>query len=300
MLAERLEGAGETGDPAPAGRRRLLQASHQRRVTRPLHIGLHRLGGGQHHGGRRTDRDRDPSTEPVAQVRVQAGLELAGEGVRRPDGEVLEPSCLPEVEGGSRGVSEVLVGQLLPVVGGGAALALAAAVVVARELVDELGAVDEAAELEHVELRPLPVRQQHANRLVLLHHGLELAHRRRVVDHQARPNWLRELDHLPDVRRRAGEDGQPTCLVAIEAPLHERLDASEVVVDGPVSVGAAASAPQHPIELVLDILATGQSPAVDVQITGGDRSDVSSDPCELPDGGFGDDGHSTSRSRRVW
>ena len=101
-------------------------------------------------------------------------------------------------------------------------------------------------------------------------------------------------------RRRAGEDRQPTRLVAVEATLHERFDAPEVVVDGPVAVGAAAGASQHAVELVLDILVTRQSPSVDVQVTGGDRSDVASDPCELPDGGFGDDGHSTSRSRRVW
>ena len=39
----------------------------------------------------------------------------------------------------------------------------------------QLGAVDEPAELEHVELGALPVGEQHADRLVLLHHRLELA-----------------------------------------------------------------------------------------------------------------------------
>ena len=57
---------------------------------------------------------------------------------------------------------------------------------------------------------------------------------------------------------------------------------------------------QHAVELVLDVLVAHQPPAVDVEVARGDRSDVPSDPCELPDGGFGDDGHSTSRSRRVW
>ena len=239
VLGERLEGAGQPGDPAPAGGGRLLQASRRwpRRAPAPPRPPPPRRRPAPRR--RRTDADGDPAAEPLAQVRVEPGLELAGDGVGRADGEVVEAARLPQVEGGPRRVAEVLVGQLLAVVGGGAALALAAAVVVARELVDELGAVDQPAELEHVELRPLPVGQQHADRLVLLHHRLELTDRRRVVDHQARAHRLRELDHLPEVRGRAGEDRQPTRLVAVEAALHERLDASEVVVHRPVAVGPA-------------------------------------------------------------
>ena len=89
-----------------------------------------------------------------------------------------------------------------------APLALAAAVVVARQLVEELGAVDQQAELEHEELGPLLVGEQHADGLVLLHHRLELADRGRVVDHEARAHRLGQLDHLPEVGGGAGEDRQ--------------------------------------------------------------------------------------------
>ena len=213
---------------------------------------------------------------------------------------MVEAARLPEVERGARGVAEVLVGQLLAVVRRRASLALAAAVVVARELVDELRPVDQPAELEDVELRPLAVGQQHAHRLVLLHHRLELADGGRVVDHEARPHGLRELDHLPELRRGAREDREPARLAPIDAAAHERLDATQVVVHGSMAVGARPRASQHAFELVLDVLVAGQPPAVDIQVTGCDRGDVAPDPCELPDGGFGDDGHSTSRSRRVW
>jgi hypothetical protein len=129
---------------------------------------------------------------------VQRTFELAGDGVGRADGEVVVAARLPEVERGAGGVAEVLVRELLAVVGGRAALALTSAVVVARELVEELGAVDEPAELEDVELGPLPVGQQHGDGLVLLHHRLELSDRRCVVDDEARAHRLRELDHLPE------------------------------------------------------------------------------------------------------
>ena len=63
---------------------------------------------------------------------------------------------------------------------------------------------------------------------------------------------------------------------------------------------AAVRVAQHAVELVLDVLVAHQAPPVDVEVARRDRGAVPSDPCELPDGGFGDDGHSTSRSRRVW
>jgi hypothetical protein len=91
---------------------------------------------------------------------------------------VVKAPRLPQVEGGPRGVPEVLVGQLVDVGVGGAALALAAVVVLAGQLVEQLGALDEQALLEDEEPSQLPVGQDDADRLVLLHHRLELAHGR--------------------------------------------------------------------------------------------------------------------------
>ena len=192
------------------------------------------------------------------------------------------------------------MGQLLAVVLRRASLALAAAVVVARELVEELRAVDQPAELEDVELRSLPVGEQHADGLVLLHHRLELPDRGCVVDHEARSHGLRELDHLPELRGGAREDREAPGLAPVDASTDERFDAPQVVVHRPMAVGAGPGAAQHTLELVLHILVACQPPSIDIQVTGRDRSDVAPDPCELPDGGFGDDGHCTSRSRRVW
>ena len=253
---------------------------------------------------RRGDAPTATGTRPQSRSRrygCSAGLELAGDGVRRADGEVVEAPRLPEVEGGPGGVAEVLVGQLLAVVGGGAALALAAAVVVARELVDAARSGRRGGRARTRRAAPAagrPAARRPARAPAPSTRAGPTAGAWLITRHD-RTGFGSSITSQRS-RRRAGEDRQPAGLVAVEAALHERLDAPEVVVDRPVAVGAAAGAPQHAIELVLDVLVAGQSPAVDVQVTGGDRSDVASDPCELPDGGFGDDGHSTSRSRRVW
>ena len=91
----------------------------------------------------------------------------------------------------------------------------------------------------------------------------------------------------------------PLVALPIDAALHEGLDASQVVVHGPVTVRSLLGAAHHHIQLVLDILATHEPAPIDVQVAAGDRR-AASYPCELPDGGFADDGHSTSRSRRDW
>ena len=212
-----------------------------------------------------------------------------------------KPRRLPQVERGPGGVAQVLVGQLLAVVGGRAPLPLAAAVVVARELVEELRPVDQPPELEHVQLRPLLVGQQHADGLVLLHHRLELAHRRGVVDDQAgcarasgssmtsqRSVAAQAKKASPRVARRSNPP-------FTNASIRRRSSCTERW-----PLARCAGLPQHAVELVLDVLVPHESPSVDVEVARGDRSDLASDPCELPDGGFGDDGHSTSRSRRVW
>ena len=209
--------------------------------------GLHGLGGRQHLRRRRPDTDGDPAAEPLAEVRVEAGLELACDRIRRADGEVVEAPRLPQVERGSRRVAEVLVSQLLAVVLRRASLALATAVVVARELVEELRPVDQPAELEDVELRSLPVGEQHADGLVLLHHRLELTDRGCVVDHEARSHRLRELDHLPELRGGAREDREAAGLAPVDASADERFDAPQVVVHRAMAVGARpARSAAHP------------------------------------------------------
>ena len=227
---------------------------------------------------------------------MQQPLELAGDGVGRADGQVLEAAGLVEVEGGLRRAAQVLVGQLVDVGVGRAPLALTARVPVARQLVDQLGALDHDPLLEHEEPGPLAIGEQDADRLVLAQHGLELADRGRVVDDDLRAHRDGQLDDLPEVARRAGEDGQAAGGLAVDAPADVRLDALEVVVDGAVAVGPLARVPEHRVELVLDVLVADQATSVDVEVARGDRRLVPPDPRELPDGVFGDEGHSTSRS----
>src|SRR3546814_758464 len=104
----------------------------------------------------------------------------------------------------------------------------------------------------------------------------------------------RQLDDLPQVGRRRGEDGQAPHGLAVEATPHEGLDAIDVLVHGSVPVGALSGGSEHRLELVLDILLSNQAPSVDVEVDGRDRCVSSPDPCELPDSGFAYDGHCTS------
>ena len=137
---------------------------------------------------------------------MQRPFELAGDGIGRADGEVLEAMGLPQIEGGTGRVAEVLVGQLLHVVLRRAPLPQTPRVVVARELVDQLRPLHEPAELEDEQPCPLPVGQQDADRLVLLHHRLELPDGRHVVDDHLGVDRHRQLDDLPQVRGGARED----------------------------------------------------------------------------------------------
>jgi hypothetical protein len=88
--------------------------------------------------------------------------------------------------------------------------------------------------------------------------------------------------------------------VAVEATPHEGLDPPEVVVHRALAIGADACRPQHALELVLDVLVPHEPPSVDVEVARRDRCRPAPDPGELPDGGFGEDSHSTSRSRSAW
>ncbi len=170
-------------------------------------------------------------------------------------------------------------------------------VVVPGQLVDELRALDEAPHLEHEQPGQLLVSQQHADRLVLLHDRFELADRGRVVDHHLRAHRHWKLDDLPEVRGCAGEEGKAPGLAPVESGPHVGLDLGQVVVHRSVPVGPLSRFSEHGVELVLDVLVAGQSAPVHVQVTRRDRSGIPSDPCELTDGGFGKDGHSTSTSR---
>ena len=96
--------------------------------------------------------------------------------------------CWPHTCEGDLGrVAEVLLGVGLEGVGVVAApVALAAGVVVAGQLLEQLGALDQLAELEHEHAGPLAVGEQHADGLVLAEHRLELADRGHVVDRPRR------------------------------------------------------------------------------------------------------------------
>src|SRR3546814_16213487 len=104
----------------------------------------------------------------------------------------------------------------------------------------------------------------------------------------------RQLDDLPQVGRRRGEDGQAPHGLAVEATPHEGLDAIDVLVHGSVPVGALSGGSEHRLELVLDILLSKQSPSVEVAVDGRDRCDASPDHCDLTDRGVAINGHSTS------
>ncbi len=65
------------------------------------------------------------------------------------------------------------------VVGHVTLIALTTRVVLAWQLVQQFGVLDQIAELEHEQPRPPLVGEQHRERFGLLQHGLELAHCRR-------------------------------------------------------------------------------------------------------------------------
>ncbi|MDZ7734010.1 MAG: hypothetical protein U5R31_13900 [Acidimicrobiia bacterium] len=98
---------------------------------------------------------------------------------------MIERLLLEDRPGDRRGVAQVLMGELFDVMRRVAALLLPTFVVVPRELLEELGPVDQLAELEHEQARPLPVGEQHAEAVELLEHALELADGGQVVDHAA-------------------------------------------------------------------------------------------------------------------
>ena len=154
------------------------------------------------------DPDVDAVAQPLAQVRVQRRLDGAGHAGRRADGEVLERLLLEHVERDVGRVAEVGGGQRVDVAGHVALVAVAAGVVVAGQLVEQVAVVDQLAELEHEHAGPLLVDEQHAEALELLGHRLELRHRRRLVDHHPAAHRHRQRDDLPEVVGRAGEDGQ--------------------------------------------------------------------------------------------
>jgi hypothetical protein len=86
-------------------------------------------------------------------------------------------------------------------------------------------------------------------------------------------------------------------VAAVDPTADVGLDLAQVVVHRPVPVRSLARVTKHEIELLLHVLVPDQAPPVDVEVARRDRSDISPDPCELTDGGFGENGHCTSRSR---
>ena len=121
-----------------------------------------------------------------------------------------------------------------------AAVGLAAAVDLAQRLLEQLGPLDQLAQLEHEHAGPLAIGQQHADRLVLAQHRLELAHGRHVVDDEPacapapaarspatgrRPSRRRWPGPGPGSGR--GRRGRTTrCAAGRRSPTHRRRHAS--------------------------------------------------------------------------
>ena len=114
-----------------------------------------------------------------------------------------------------------------------------------------------------------------------------------LIDHPGADRH-RQLDHLPQVVGRAGEDGQAPDAGPVEA-------AADVLLDAP-QVGAAPTARRRPrlrtlqqdVDLVLEVLVAGQPAAVDVEVARRDRRPLPLDRCQLPDRGLGDGRHGAS------
>ena len=168
-------------------------------------------------------------------------------------------------------------------------------VVLARLGLEQLGMVDQLAELEDEHPRPLLVDEQHTEAVEFLHERFELTDRRRAVDHHTARHRHRQRNHLEQVTGRTREDREPTRLRSIESVAHVPLDLREVR-RGRVAASVAAHGPQEVIELGLDVLATHMTTSVHIEITGDDGGPATSETGQLADGVLCDRGHSTSLS----
>ena len=92
------------------------------------------------------DPDVDAPAQPLAQVRVEHRLDRTGDGPGCADGEVLEGLVLEDLEGHVGGVAQMGGGQGLDVAPHVALVGVAPGVVVAGQLVEQIGVVDQLTE----------------------------------------------------------------------------------------------------------------------------------------------------------
>jgi hypothetical protein len=142
------------------------------------------------------------------------------------------------------------------------------------DLVEDLAAIDELAELEDQHAGSLAIGEKHAEALILIEHGFELTNVRRGLDDDLTRHPHRELDHLPKSFRRAREEREPAHARPIEATAHVVLDALQVASHGPrvISVELGPRSAQQKVEFVQVVLVPRESPSVDIEVTAGHGS----------------------------
>ena len=139
---------------------------------------------------------------------------------------------------------------------------LAAVVLVTRQTVEALAPVDELAELEHEQPRPLSVGKKDGEALGPLDHSLELANLRVLIDDQLVAHRHRQVQRLPEVARDAREKRKSARVRTVEATPDMVLDALQR------PMGTLADGTGHTLELELVIVRPDVAAAVDVEIAG--------------------------------
>ena len=145
----------------------------------------------------------EPAAQPLAQVGMQVGLELAGQvrRGRRWPGARTDAGSTPRTPPGRRGAGAA--GCAPPATWGWSPpRSRSPRTSVSRgSCLEQLGPLDQLAELEHEHAGPLAVGQQDADGLVLAQHRLELAHGGDVVDHHPGAHRHGQLDRPATGRR---------------------------------------------------------------------------------------------------
>ncbi len=225
---------------------------------------------------------------------MEHALHLGGEVIGGTEDQVLEPLVLEHAERHVGGVAQMLAGSGRHVV---ASLVLGVAVVVVvapGQPVEQSGRLDQLAQLEHEHPGALAIDEEDPEALVLVDHLLELAHARGVIDHHLASDGHGQLDHSPELVRRAREHGEPPGARAVEAPLDVLLDPAQIAGHRGSTVLAGAGHPQQPVELSNHVLVADPAGPVDVEIERRHRCELPSEARELTHLLLGDGGHGTS------
>ena len=171
-------------------------------------------------------RDGDALDHARPQVRVQTCDELGGDVGWCCDDEMVELPLLEDVKRDIRRVAEVLVLHLVRLPGGPRLDEHVPLHVFAMgDLIEDLAAIDELAELEDQHAGSLTIGEEHAEALILIEHGFELTNVRRGLDDDLTRDPHGELDHLPQPLRPTREEREPAHPGPIEATAHVVLDA---------------------------------------------------------------------------